>query len=73
MNYNPDELVKKGINTYSLKTHDSVIISNGMWHRFSTGEGGKTALDYLIKVEKMTLQEAVRSILNKEIIEYDVP
>ena len=59
MNYNPSELVKKGVGTYCLKTHDSVIISNGLWHRFSTNEGGKTALDYLMKVE--------------EIIEYKVP
>ena len=73
MNNNPTELVKKGIGTYSLKTHDSVIISNGLWHRFSTNEGGKTALDYLIKVEKMTLPEAVESILNREIVEYKVP
>ena len=73
MNYNPSELVKKSVGTYCLKTHDSVIISNGLWHRFSTNEGGKTALDYLIKVEKMTLQEAVQSILNREIIEYKVP
>lgn len=72
MNYNPSELVKKGVGTYCLKTHDSVIISNGLWHRFSTNEGGKTALDYLMKVEKMTLQEAVKNILNREIAEYKV-
>lgn len=70
MNYNPSELVKKGIGTYSLKSHDSVIISNGLWHRFSTNEGGKTALDYLMKVEKMSLQDAVKTILNKEVIDY---
>ena len=38
MNNNPSELVKKGTGTYSLKSHDSVIISNGLWHRFSTNE-----------------------------------
>lgn len=70
MNNNPSELVKKGAGTYSLKTHDSVIISNGLWHRFSTNEAGKTALDYLMKVEKMTLQEAVSSILNRDIVTY---
>lgn len=73
MNNNPSELVKKGIGTYSLRSHDSVIISNGLWHRFSTNEAGKTALDYLMKVEKMTLQEAVTSILNKDIGTYIVP
>ena len=70
MNNNPSELVKKGTGTYSLKSHDSVIISNGLWHRFSTNEAGKTALDYLIKVEKMTLQEAVSSILDRNIDTY---
>ena len=73
MNNNPSELVKKGTGTYSLRSHDSVIISNGLWHRFSTNEAGRTALDYLIKVEKMTLQEAVKSILNKDIDTYIVP
>lgn len=70
MNNNPSELVKKGTGTYSLRTHDSVIISNGLWHRFSTNEAGKTALDYLMKVEKMTLQEAVSSVLNRDITTY---
>lgn len=73
MNNNPSELVKKGANTYSLKTHDSVIISNGLWHRFSTNEAGKTAVDYLIKVENMTLQEAVSSVLNRDITNYIIP
>lgn len=70
MNNNPSELVKKGAGTYSLRTHDSVIISNGLWHRFSTNEAGKTAVDYLMKVEKMTLQEAVSSVLNRNIESY---
>ena len=73
MNNNSSELVKKGVGTYSLKAHDSVIISNGLWHRFSTHEAGKTALDYLMKVEKMTLQEAVKSILNRNIDTYIRP
>ena len=71
MNNNPQELVKKGVGTYSLKTHDSVIMSNGLWHRFSTHQGGKSAVDYLIKVENMTLQEAVNAVLNKDIKEYE--
>lgn len=70
MNNNPSQLVRKGTNTYSLKEHDSVIISNGLWHRFSTNEAGKTAVDYLMKVEKMTLQEAVKNVLNREMVKY---
>lgn len=69
MNFNPSELVKITEDTYSTKTHDSLIISNNLWHRFSTNEGGKTALDYLIKVEGYTLQEAARIILNNQNIE----
>ena len=66
MNFNPSELVKISDGTYSTKTHDSLIISNNLWHRFSTNDGGKTALDYLIKVEGYTLQEAARIILNNQ-------
>ncbi len=69
MNFNPSELVKITEDTYSTKTHDSLIISNNLWHRFSTNDGGKTALDYLIKVEGYTLQEAARIILNNQNIE----
>ena len=72
MNNNPSELVKKGIGTYSLKAHDSVIISNNLWHRFSTNQAGKTAVDYLIKVEKMTFLEAVNDVLNMNIKTYIV-
>ena len=69
MNFNPSELVKITNDTYSTKTHDSLIISNNLWHRFSTNEGGKTALDYLIKVEGYKLQDAARIILNHQNIE----
>ena len=72
MNKNPSELVKKGIGTYSLKSHDSVIISNNLWHRFSTNQAGKTAVDYLIKVEKKTFLEAVNDVLNMNIKTYIV-
>lgn len=40
--------------------HDSLKISNGRWHWFSRGIGGKTALDYLIHVRGMMFVEAVK-------------
>ena len=67
--YNPSELVKVCEGTYKGKTHDSLIISNGLWYRFSTNDGGKSAIDYLIKVEGLTLQEAVKRILKEEIFD----
>lgn len=64
-NYEPYELVKVSGSTYTTKKHDSVRISNGLWHRFSTNVGGKSAIDYLIKVEGYTLPQAVKRVLNK--------
>lgn len=62
--YNPDELVRVSNDTYCTKTHDSLKISNGLWHWFSRRIGGKTALDYLIKVEGYTFLEAVAKLNN---------
>ena len=57
--YEPHELVQEG-SSYHTRTHDSLKISNGMWHWFSRGIGGKTALDYLIHVRGMDFVPAVQ-------------
>lgn len=57
--YEPNELVHVRGNEYSTRTHDSLKISNGMWHWFSRGISGRTALDYLIHVKGMTFPNAV--------------
>ncbi len=62
-NYEPDELVHFSRDTYMTRTHDSLKISNGMWYWFSQGVGGKTALEYLIKVRDYTFIQAVETIL----------
>ena len=64
-NYEPDELVHFGGNTYCTRTHDSLKISNGKWCWFSRGIGGKTALDYLIKVRDIPFTEAVEMIVGQ--------
>ncbi len=63
-NYNVDELVHFSRDTYVTRSHDSLKISNGMWYWFSQNIGGKTALEYLIKVEKYSFTEAVSHLLN---------
>lgn len=64
--YEPDNLVKKG-NDYCTKEHDSLIISaNGLWHWKSRDIGGKTALQYLIKVRGMDFVAAVLQLCNGE-------
>ena len=62
-NYEPEELVYFSRGTYMTRTHDSLKISNGMWYWFSRGIGGKTALEYLIKVRDYTFIQAVETIL----------
>lgn len=58
-NYDPQELVHVSGDVYCTKTHDSLRISNGKWCWFSRGIGGKSALDYLIKVQGCTFLEAM--------------
>ncbi len=64
-NYEPQELVRVSGNTFCTREHDSLKISNGKWHWFSREVGGKTALDYLIKVKGYGFVEAVETILGR--------
>lgn len=66
LTYEQGELVKISSNVYSTRTHDSLKISNGMWMWWSRGVGGRNALEYLIKVQGLTLYEAVDRILSKD-------
>ena len=61
--YEPGELVKFSSNTYTTRTHDSLKISNGKWMWWSRGIGGKSALDYLIKVRGMDFVQALQTIM----------
>lgn len=63
--YEPQEIVRVSGNTYCTREHDSLKISNGKWHWFSREIGGKTALDYLIKVKDYSFLQAVESILGR--------
>ena len=60
--YEPQELVRFSGNVFTTRSHDSLKISNGKWNWWSRGIGGRSALDYLIKVRGMTLPEAVIQI-----------
>ena len=63
--YEPQELVHFGGSTYCTREHDSLKISNGKWCWFSRGIGGRTALDYLIKVKEIPFTEAVEWIVGR--------
>ncbi len=55
----PHELKRCGPHEYCTRTHDSLKISHGKWCWNSRGIGGRTALDYLIKVQGMDFVGAV--------------
>lgn len=63
MNEEPDNLVKEGFASWHLRDHDSLKISNGMWHWFSQGIGGRNALSFLIKVRGVPFVDAVQQLL----------
>ncbi|MDF1494561.1 DUF3991 and TOPRIM domain-containing protein [Caproiciproducens sp. CPB-2] len=67
-NYEPKELVHFSGNVYCTRTHDSLKISNGKWCWHSRGIGGRSALDYLIKVNGMSFTEAVEQIMGQAAI-----
>lgn len=61
--YEPEQLKRVGRNTYTTVEHDSMRISNGLWHWTSRRIGGKSALDFLVMVRGMTLPDAVTHLL----------
>lgn len=71
-NYEPQELQHVSGNIYCTKAHDSLRISNGKWCWFSQGIGGKSALDYLIKVNGLSFTEAVEQITGQAAVKSPV-
>lgn len=59
--YEPQELRRCG-KEYRTVSHDSLKISNGKWHWHSRGIGGRTALDYLVRVRGMDFVSAVEML-----------
>lgn len=68
-NYEPHELVRVSPHEFSTRTHDSLKISNGKWCWWSRGIGGRSALDYLIKVKGHSFLEAVEMIAGHSAIQ----
>jgi len=63
--FEPYELVHVSGNTWCTREHDSLKISNGKWHWFSQGIGGRSAIDYLVKVRGYTFPMAVEAVLGR--------
>ena len=69
----PQELKRCGVFEFCLKSHDSLKISNGKWNWHSQGIGGKTALDYLIKVRGMDFVSAVETLCGERAAVVQMP
>ena len=67
--YEPSELVHFSGNVYTTRSHDSLKISNGKWMWWSRGIGGRSALDYLIKVRGYDFVQAVQTIAEQAAIQ----
>ena len=66
--YRAKELVRSGTGEYELRSHDSFKISEStsLWHWKSRDIGGKSALDYLVRVEGVPFTDAVRYLLEQD-------
>ena len=66
--YRPEELVRCSTGEYELRSHDSFKISEStsLWHWKSRDIGGKSALDYLVRVEGVPFTGAVQYLLKQE-------
>jgi len=60
----PWELRRSGPNEYRTVSNGSLVISRGLWFWNRGGFGGKSALDYLMKVRGMGFIEAVETVLS---------
>lgn len=67
--FEPEELVRLGPDSYCTRTHDSLKISNGLWHWFSRNTGGKNALEYLMTVKEMAFPDAVELLTGEPAIQ----
>jgi hypothetical protein len=62
--HEPENLVRQRRDRFTLRDHDSFVISNGKWCWFSRGIGcnSATALNYLIKVRGYDFVSAVQTL-----------
>jgi len=69
----PHELRSSGPGVYRTATHDSLVISNGLWIWNRGSVGGRSALKYLTEVRGMSLQDAVEQVLGSGVSDFPSP
>lgn len=70
-NYEPDELIRYSRNEYGTKTYSSLRMSNGLWTSWANSIGGRSALDFFIKIKNWDFLDAAYYL--KDLIENKAP
>ncbi|MCR0507555.1 DUF3991 and toprim domain-containing protein [[Clostridium] innocuum] len=70
-NYEPQELIKYSKSEYGTKTYSSLRMSNGLWTSWANSIGGRSALDFFIKIKQWDFLEAAYYL--KDLIENKTP
>ena len=69
----PTELKREGADRYRLKSDNSCTVSEKGWYDFGRGEGGKSAIDFLVKMRGYSLSEACEIVDGSTIAVYTPP
>lgn len=67
--YEPQELERICNGVYRMKSYHRLKISNGKWMDWGEMQGGVSVVDFLIKIRKMSLPEAVEQIMGRAAIQ----
>lgn len=70
-NYEPEELIRYSRNEYGTRTYSSLRMSNGLWTSWANSIGGRSALDFFIKVKHWDFLEAAHYL--KDLIDSKTP
>ncbi len=63
----PGKVVRIGGGYFKSREHDSLKFDHGKWNWWSKGIGGRSAVDYLVRVEGYTFYEACQKVLAKNV------
>lgn len=64
---NPASLKQSAPGEYTMHPHSSFKISNGKWRWVKGNMGGYSAMDFLLKYEKMDFVSAMKTILDEQV------
>ena len=64
----PHELRKSGADEYRTASNGSLVISKGLWFWNRGQQGGRSAVDYLMKIRGMGFVDAIETVLDSRAV-----